>query len=335
MRSFHILSLCSFTLLLQSCLSTGSNNTQEMPPEIYANMPIEKAIDAGIQFGGPTLRDVKKLIKRRNLWNEAAEISYQRLISLAESDQRSKKINTMQLYMLPPRVKPVDVFQTMAMSEDLFHRRLGFQLAALEPDAKMKKALESVLTRSVINNQESLVLVPEMANAVVTHNLKSVYTLVRLGLFQTGKEEFAAALSKLNPEEASNDLMGYLALAPANELRQMTLASVNVYTCIMALKHLQKNPVPLSHPGFKNLFLFTVSRNPVLAESAQKVLDNYLPEHKDHLAFMLSRFDPWVQIAYLESAKRKMTPKVGLLINELKGVTAQREIIEEINEIRR
>ena len=83
------------------------------------------------------------------------------------------------------------------------------------------------------------------------------------------------------------------------------------------------------------LFWNPRTRNPALAELGRGVVESYLPAHKDHMAFILSRHEPWVQIAYLESVRRKMTPKAGILLSELKEVSSQRDVVDEINEIRR
>jgi hypothetical protein len=126
--------------------------------------------------------------------------------------------------------------------------------------------------------------------------------------------------------------MTYLAQAPAEELRQLTLSSVNLYTAVAILKHLQKHPPNLANAYFDHLFLYAVSRNTGLAELAQLTVENFVPAHTDLVAMALARHPAWVQIAYLENARRRMNPKEGLLLGELKKVTSERDVIEEIDE---
>src|SRR5690606_4760486 len=135
--------------------------------------------------------------------------------------------------------------------------------------------------------------------------------------------------------QASEDFLTYLALAPAEELRQLTLSSVNLYSCMIILKHMTYAPPSVANADFRHLFNYAVSRNNALAELAHAVLENYVPEHTDYLAQLLARQPVWVQMAYLENARRRMTPKVGLLLSELKKVSAQDDVISEIDEIRR
>jgi len=176
-------------------------------------------------------------------------------------------------------------------------------------------------------------LIPGTARAIMANKLTKSYTVVRQGLLMKGHEAFAEAMISLNPKAASSDFLDYLALAPPEELRQLTLSSVNLYTCMVILQHLAKVQAPISHPRIENLFFYSVSRANGLAELAQSAIERYLPRNKEHLAYNLTKLPVWVQIAYLENARRRMNPKVGILLAELKKVSSQRDVIEEIDEV--
>ena len=79
-----------------------------------------------------------------------------------------------------------------------------------------------------------------MANAVAANQLTDAYTLIREGLMQQGGEEFVNAMIALNPKRASWDFLDYLAQASAEELRQLTLSSVDLFSCVAILKHLSQ-----------------------------------------------------------------------------------------------
>ena len=54
----------------------GANEPKEpvQPPLITQKMPLPKALEAGIDFGGETMADVKRLIKKRNESAKAAKL---------------------------------------------------------------------------------------------------------------------------------------------------------------------------------------------------------------------------------------------------------------------
>ncbi|MCX6111305.1 MAG: hypothetical protein NTZ90_17045 [Proteobacteria bacterium] len=304
------------------------------PPVIYANMDLEKAVAAGIDFGGDTLTNVKRLIKRRNLTEPAYAMVAKVLHENIQSYEHNQLINAGHLYAsLPLPVAPA-MFHDLVGSGRPLAQQLGWQLAAVKPSPQLVKVIENELTRAIADNDEDSVLVPQMANAVRANHLRDAYTLLRQGLMSKGDEEFALGMIALNPSAASDDFLPYLALPPAEELRQLTMSSVNLYTCITILKHLQKVPPAAGKPGFDHLLFYAVSRNPTLAELAQGVLEQFLPEQTEYLAQMLARQPAWVQIAYVESARRRMNPKEGLLLSELKKSTSENDVVQEISELK-
>jgi hypothetical protein len=204
------------------------------------------------------------------------------------------------------------------------------------PSKAIANAAERELSRAIANDDESAVLVPLMAEAVRANRLVGSYTLLREGLMQTGHEAFAEAMAELQPNRASNDFMDYLATAPVEELRQMTLKTVNLYACMVALRHMLTRPVSLAHANADYLFLYSVSRNSGLSDMANAVIENnYLVDQRPQFALILSRMPVWVQLAYVENARRRQIPAVAVFLDELKKVAAQQEVIEEINEYRR
>jgi hypothetical protein len=103
---------------------------------------------------------------------------------------------------------------------------------------------------------------------------------------------------------------------------------------MVILKHMKSYPPTAGAVGFENLFFFAVSRNLTLAEQAQGVVEEYIPANTDLLAALLAKQPSWVQIAYLEAARRHMTPKQGILVGELQRTTAETDVVDEIKEMK-
>jgi hypothetical protein len=328
--------IASGLALLGGCKTGGPDEPKEAvkPPAIAYNMPLDQALKAGIDFGGDTLLDVRKLLKRRKEAAKAAPLLRQAILEGLDSAENMQLMNATALYMGTPEPLQPEMFEKMLQSGRPLACELAWQIAAVKPSKVAAKAVERELTRALADSDEESLLYPQMANAVAANNLKSSYTLLRRGLMVKGDEEYAQAMIKLEPEKSSNDFLPYLAQANAEELRQLTMSSVNVYTVIAILKHMQRHPADLGANGFEHLFEYAVSRNTALAELAQAVIQNYIPKYTDQIAQKLATHPLWVQIAYVENARRSMTPKVGLLLNELKESTAEPDVVEEIGEVK-
>ena len=323
-------------LLTSGCVhGSGDQKDQDPPPEIYANMPLDEALEAGMNHGSETLQQVKRLLKRRGDLEKAGPIMVQAMSDGILAYEDRKLLNASHLYIATPMPEMTNLFIKLVRSGRPLANRIGWRLATLRPSPSMASYIDQELTEALKMNDEDRVLHAEMASAVAANQLKDSYTLLREGLMRTGAEEFVTAMITLSPQQASDDFLDYLALASAEELRQLTLVKVELFSCVAILRHLHRYPADVSHQHFKHLFLYSVSRNRALGELAQTVLDSYVPRHTEHLAAMLASQPGWVQIAFLENARRNMTPKVGLMIAELRNVTAKPDVIDEIKDLNR
>jgi hypothetical protein len=138
---------------------------------------------------------------------------------------------------------------------------------------------------------------------------------------------------QLNSKRANEDFLNYLALAPGEELRQLNLTSIDVFVCTEILQHMANNELPVTHSHFDHLFYFAISRNTALSDMARKVIENAMPSHAQHLAFLLSKLPPWAQIAYVDNTKSSTNTSVKLFLTELKKVSVQKDVRDEIDEI--
>ncbi len=296
---------------------------------------VEEAIEVAVNRGGQTIEDARRLVTQRKQWPAAHRALESAIQDGIIKYDNIRLANAVALYQGSPLPASVRLFENLVSSGRPVARQMGWQVAAAMPSRALTMAIERELGRAISENDEATVLIPQMAVAVQANGMKSAYTMVRQGLMTTGQEAFALSMAQLDPERASSDFIDYLAIASPEELRQLTQNSVNVYTCLIALKHLQSHPAPLSHPHAEQLVYYAVSRNNALADLAQAAIEAYLPRDRAQVAIMMSRLPQWAQIAYVESARRHKTPAVTLLLGELKKISSSNDVVEEVDEVLR
>ena len=233
-RKTAALATCLALGALAACQTSGpagQTNVKDPvpPPPITATMPLQSALEAAIDFGGDTLADVKRLVKHRNEGEKAGAMLATALHDNVIKYEHNQLLNACHLYGSMPVPVSVPLFEELVSSDRPLARQVGWQLAAMKPSPLIAKAVDKELTRALTDGDEEPVLIPQMANAVRANRLRGAYTLMRQGLMAKGDEEFALAMITLEPKRSSNDFLDYLALAPAEELRQLTLSSVNLY----------------------------------------------------------------------------------------------------------
>lgn len=313
----------------------ASTSENERPTRVTRDMTIEQAIEVAINAGGQSIEDARRLVSQRKQWAAAHRVLEAGIEDGIIKYDNIRLANSVALYQGSPLPASVRLFQNLTGSGRPIARQLGWQLAAAMPSRPIAAAMDQELGRAVSEGDETSVLLPQMAVAVQANKLKSAYTLLRQGLMQTGQEAFAIAMANLDPRRASSDFLDYLSLASPEELRQLTQNSVNVYTCLIALKHITSYQAPLSNPNAEHLIFYAVSRNNALSDLAQQAIESYLPKDRAQIAIMMSRTPQWVQVAYIESVRRRKTPAVALLLGELKKISSSNDVVEEVDEVLR
>lgn len=315
--------------LCLGCVSFNSKK-EKQPPKITEDMPLKDALANAIEFGGPTLNQVVKLVKKRREASKAGDLLYKILMADSE-DSIPSIINTMELFRASQSKSAPLVFKKYVRDSLLIKRQLAWQLAADAPSDEMGREIEKHLTEAISDNELNLVFIPVMADAVASNRLTGSYTVLREGLLFTGDIAFARAMITLNPQHASVDFLEYLAKAPVEELRQLSLKSVDVYTCTLILEHFRSYPPPVSNPRIETIFLYAISRNNALAEMARDVLEKYLPKDSEIFAYTLSRLPSWMQIAFIERSSKRLTPVISLFLDDLRKVTVDKDVVDEIS----
>ncbi len=326
--SFLILWLLIFN---QSCVHLS--DTPDKPPVLTEKTDLDDILNAAITFGGSTLSDAKEIIGKQNKWEEAGNDLYGRLADKCKSWDGQRMINGLHLYLTSRDTKAPELFKVLVATTKGVCQPMAWHLAAAFKSPKMAQAIEDRLSKALINDELDHILQPKVADALLLNQLKGSYTVAKHGLFTKNHVSFAKAMIGLNPERASWDFVDYLALASVEELRQLNIESVDMFSCNEALDHLLIYPVAINHPKFSALFLYAVSRNPAFSETGRKIIELYLPRHGDFLAQTLSRMPNWVQIAYIDASRRDLNPKLNLFLARLKNTSGEKDIIDEIDSV--
>ena len=311
-----------------------SSDEVKTPPAIYGDMPVEDIVAAAIEFGGKTLADAKKTIRKTNQQDRASTLARIELIDNYQSLKSDQLISAVNLYQNTNPKKADEIFEVLVKSDRKLARDLAWIIAAERPSKKMKIRIDSLLTDAIENDELSELFSPQMAEAIANNEISESYTVVLEGLYSTHDIHFAKALINLDSKRASDDFLQYLSLVNGEDLRQLTIAKLNPLTCALILEHMISNPVDVSHPNFSQLFLFAASRNLGLAQLARQVIQHHLPQNTQRVAMKLSRMPTWVQVSYINSVSKNMAPIIKVLLSDLKKVSAKFEVIDEIDMIK-
>lgn len=317
--------------LIAGCVSWDPKD-QKKAPDLSVESSLEERIAVAIDFGGNSIVQARKLMEIKGDASEVRQNLEDKILNKSESWSDPQFIHAIQLYELTRPVNTESIFNYLTKFDSSLKLKLGWRLAGVGTSPKLMLAIDNVLTRDfgVIEKH----LIPEMAFAVRTHRVQSVYSVLRLGLMSKGEVAFVLAMASLRPIESSNDFMAYLQLAPADELRQRTLVSVNSYTCSAILTHLEEHVITSTNSNLVRLFEFAVSRNIVLGRGARRVLEAWAPTLGDVLSEELAKAETYVQIAFIEGTRRDPTPNIKAILEKLKTTTTHAEVLDDLANLR-
>ena len=150
----------------------------------------------------------------------------------------------------------------------------------------LKSFIEDEVSYFLRRNWENRLLTPEFARAAQENQVVDVFSLLKVGLEKNKGDDFAKAMLALNSSQVSGPFMDYLAMAPIEDLRQINQTAVDVYTCLVILRHFMNNSLPIGHPELGHLFIYAVSRNSALADMAREVIDQQFPKFQEQLTLL-------------------------------------------------
>ncbi len=113
----------------------------------------------------------------------------------------------------------------------------------------------------------------------------------------------------------------------------MSVSSVNIFAATIALNHMIKYQPNVAHEQIETIFYYAISRNPGLSDIASGLIESIMVKNQSAMAVTLARMPVWAQIAFIESSRRNLTASKRVFLSELKRVTAQREVVDELGEI--
>ena len=314
-----------------SCVSLSSDDDEKV---LTAKTPIPKLVNAAVVNDGDKLQRVLGIMKEEKLQAPIKKELETILRGSLDNLSPVELVRATQLYQASTRQFDHKVLTQLIRHKDAKVMARGWALSSLSPSPKMAQLVEREVSIYVVKNQESKILVPELATTIRTNQITSLFSILRLGLLNNGSDEFAKAMSELNPGLASEPFMDYLALSDLEDLRQINQTAINPYTSFVIMRHFLANPLPISHNNIGHIFLYAISRNPALADLAKSVLEQQIPRNRDHLAYTLATQPVEVQIAFIESTRRNPSANFKLLLEDLRRSTRFDQVVEEINSIR-
>jgi hypothetical protein len=320
--------------ICNQCASTNQQTRTKKgePVTISENASVEEVVNAAVSNGGNSIKDARRILTRTKNWSTAEKLLTDILANQNKDIEDYKLVHAMSLYLSGPLPSNPKIFKALLQSSKPSVRQIGWQMAANMPSKQMQKALEVELNRALLDEQETDLFIPQVALALQANRMIQSYSLVREGLFQTGHEEFAHAMATLDPKRATDDFLDYLAICPPEELRQLTLSSVNLYSATIALTHIRKHLPKATDPKIEIIIYYAVSRNPGLSELGNSIVDSLITQDKKSVAIRMSRIPSWAQISFIENSRRTMNAVRRVFLNELKSVSAQNDVLDEIAE---
>ncbi len=327
--------LLSIFSLPSACVHMFATDKEEAP-QIKADMPTEELYHAAIKFGGQTVAQVAEVYSYRKEWSQAQKyIALQvNLNLLVYSD--FELVNALRLYnenSYQIMDINVELFKRLVRSSREIARRLGWNLAYLRPDPQYTKVIDRFFSDALLQPRLKILYYPEMAKAIEKNNVSSAYTIMRDALMTDGEPEYARAMARLRPKQASKDFLDYLALAAFEELRQINFASVDNTTCEFILNHFLTVRPNLSHPNASHLFFYAVSRNRQIADLADSVILSYLNDEGDLIIRLLIQSPEMVQLAYIESAREKQNTLSQAFLRGLQKMASSPDVLDELESV--
>lgn len=328
-----LMRLLALGALVTAC--TTLSDSPKKAPAITTTMPLEEVISIALEHGGRSLEDARARIKAQKEYPKAEPLLFNFITNRSRDWPTNSLANALTLYRLRPPKKVVAVFEDLVREKNQTYRQMAWQLAGAFPSSAMAISIDKYLTDLVADDELEQAFVPDMASALANNRLKSSYSVVREAFYLKGDVDYARAMAQLQPESASADFLAYLQRPSIEELRQLNLETVNIYTCTLILQHYTHYPPAISSGLAETLFKYSVSRNHGLADMSREVIEKYVVKHGRYLALVLARMPTMIQIAFVEKSNRQMTPMITRLLDELMDASPSKDIVEEIQNIRR
>jgi len=325
--------LCFFFIL--SCVS----GTQKSLPSLSLMRPetsAKKLLQYALEYGGSYHKKLKLICRNApQKSKQVAHLIHQTFLGYSLEKKLPKYALPMaNLYLDFLPANAWKVFDHLVNAEDKTLRRIAWIIARRQQTLVMKERMDWHLTSLIEKDRLERAFLPEMALAISSHSLRSAYTIINQALIAQGDPVYAKTMTRLNKDRASYDFLNYLALVTPEELRQVTVRSVNLLTCQMILDFYVYFPPPLSHPNLDYLFYYAISRSDALINRSLAVINRFLPKYGSFLALKLSRTSVATQTAYINNANRRvLTRQQRMLMVALKEITISPLVLADLEDV--
>ena len=302
-------------------------------PKDYQELSLKELVALVGDHGVIVIRKVYQHLRQNGQLVEAGRYIFRQIDQQRELYETVSLINVLHLYQLTGDQQAHRLFVKLLTEKRRAIIELAWQIATIMPSPAMARAIAGAISEAVEEGREKSLFLPQVASAVTANRVKGVYTLLRAGLNYTHHESFAQAMLTSDPKRATTDFTAYLSRASIDELRQQSPTSVDVYVCMVILRHLERQTLSPHDRNFAVLFWYAISRNPGLSELASRILEGYYGKHAASLAQMLARLPYWAQFAFVGNIGRRLTPASRQFLVVLQQKTSGVDVIDEINQV--
>ena len=317
-------------MLLSSCITLWHSDSL---PKDYQGLSVVELVALVRDHGVRVIRKVYQHLRQTDQLAEAGRYIFQQIDQRRDSYDTVALINVLHLYQLTDDRQAPRLFVKLLTEKRRAVIELAWQVATIMPSPAMARAIAGAIGEAIEEGREKSLFLPQVASAVSANQVKGVYTLLRAGLNHSHHESFAQAMATSDPKRAATDFTAYLSRASIDELRQQSPTSVNIYVCLVILRHLERQTLSPYDRNFAVLFWYAISRNPGLSELASRILEGYYGKHADSLAQMLARLPYWAQFAFVGNVGRRLTPTSRQFLVVLQQKTSGVDVIDEINQV--
>lgn len=327
--------VASALILLSHCATTDEQSKQNRPltREELSALTVEALIELAVSPGRNSVVQIAAEIYKKREPKKVAEIVAQNL-TRAEAETADFRLwNFGKLsYLLKIEFNQQQVMAWLSHRHEIV-RRIAWRLASFGKKYISDENIEVHVAGLVNRGRESSLFVPEFAEAIGARQLRNYYSLVRQGLMETGLDAFATSLIRLNPKAASSDFLVYLSSIPVEDLRQMSQESMKPETVVVIFDHLGAFTPSPSNSMSSYLFVYTISRNMLISEKAQEILEKMMRTDAMTMAIYLARMDEWIQTAFVETARKNLNPTLKSFLMQLKEYTPHQYVVADISSI--
>lgn len=309
-------------LLFAALFLTKCAHQEKPSPQQLEALDLNDMINGAINSHNPNLiKLTAKHIVETERENQAAIIVLKRIEQESpRGRERNENITaSTELYKLLPNEDRAKLFKALFKVSGNAFEKSAWDIAAEYPSITMTEAIKEALIKKASGPAKSTRLSPNIAAAITANQVKDVYPLIRKSLMASGHPNYVKAMFELNPENAPDDALTYLALFAKEPIIAGDLTKTDQNTVLAILSSLQDSFPSTHHPDFPILFVYALSKNERIATSAERLLTNFLATYPKEAALTILQLSPDLQQKYLQRLSQSNGPLAASLSDDLRN----------------